>query len=336
LKGLTNTLILHHLEDDVNYRTLSGTDYPISELCFGTMRYADKSGAEDERSAAGARALEEAIDRGVNFIHSSYEYKTRWLTGTVLKGHPKRRELHHIIKVNTPDWDDSSFSAESFRRQVEEALLDLGTERIAVVQHLQRGVPRPDIMSAAGDSHRLEQFDEVSGGLAEIAETMRAEGKIDKVMSFPYTPAYAKRAVEAGVYDGLVAYFNLLETEMFELFGRLDELKKDFISIRPLCGGILSDRRTERDSLPEDDRMRGSGYDEFYRRLDVLRAAVGEPAMPWEQFAFRFSLAHRVIKSSVLGINTIGHLQTAAGPDTIARDMVERAVRANREFDAPG
>lgn len=320
----------------MNYRRLSGTDYQISELCFGTMRYADKSGIEDERSRMGACALEEAIDRGVNFIHSSYEYRTRWLTGKVLKQHPKRHELHHIIKVNTPDWDDSAFSAASFRRQVEEALSDLGTERIAVVQHLQRGVPRPEIMSAASDVHRLEQFDAVSGELLEIAEKMRGEGKIEKLMSFPYTPAYAKRALEAEVFDGLVAYFNPLETEMFEFFGRLYELNKDFISIRPLCGGILSDRRAARESLPEDDRMRASEYDEFYRRLASLRAAVGEPAMPWEQYAFRFSLAHRVIKSSVLGINSLGHLQTAEGPDTVTEDMAERAVRANREFDAPG
>ena len=320
----------------MNYRRLSGADYQISELCFGTMRYADTSGTEDEKSASGARALEVAIDRGVNFIHSSYEYRTRWLTGKVLKRHPKRRELHHIIKVNTPDWDDASFSADSFRRQVEEALVDLGTERIAVVQHLQRGVARPEIMSAASDAHRLEQFDAVSGELAEIAGKMRAEGKIEKLMSFPYTPAYAKRALEAEVYDGLVAYFNPLETEMFEFFGRLLELRKDFISIRPLAGGILSDRRAERNSLPDDDRMRGSNYDEFYRRLDSLRAAMGEPPMPWEQFAFRFSLAHPVIKSSVLGINDVGHLQTAAGPDAISEAMVERAVRANREFDVAG
>ena len=143
----------------MKYRTLS-TKIEISELCFGTMRYADKDGTENQRSADGAKALEAAIERGVNFIHSSYEYQTRWLTGPVLKRNPKRHELHHIIKVNVPDWDEPRFSADSFRRQVEQALEELGTDHIAVVQHLQRGVARPQIMSAASDRHRLEQFAE--------------------------------------------------------------------------------------------------------------------------------------------------------------------------------
>jgi hypothetical protein len=59
--------------------------------------------------------------------------------------------------------------------------------------------------------------------------------------------------------------------------------------------------------------MRGSNYDEFYRRLDSLRAAMGEPPMPWEQFAFRFSLAHGVIKSSVLGINILNKIICLSG-----------------------
>ena len=318
----------------MNYRKLSTrtktSAIEVSELCFGTMRYADKSGKADERSAAGTRALETAIEQGVNFIHSSYEYKTRWLTGAVLKTHPGRHGLHHIIKVNVPDWEEPRFSADSFRRQVEEALRDLGTERIAVVQHLQRGVARPDILTPAADEYRLARFDEVSSELAEISTKLQSEGKIHTVVSYPYTTAYARRAVEAEVFSGLAAYFNPLETEMVEFFDRLQELNKDFISIRPLCGGILTNRRVERDSLPAGDRMRNPSADEWYRRLAAVRPAIGNPTMSWEQFAFRFSLAHPVIKSSVLGINSVAHLETAAGSDTVDIELVMKAAEANQ------
>jgi len=78
----------------MRYRKYGNTELKVSEMCFGTMRYASKEGIPDETSKAGKRALEEALEQGVNCIHSSYEYGTRWLTGDVLKNHPKRHELH--------------------------------------------------------------------------------------------------------------------------------------------------------------------------------------------------------------------------------------------------
>lgn len=315
-------------------RQLSSYDSAVSELCFGTMRYAAKSGIPDEHSSAGARALEEAIERGVNFIHSSYEYQTRWLTGEVLKNHPKRNELHHIIKVNVPDWEEPRFDARKFRTQVETALQELGAERIAVVQHLQRGTARSDITTESADIHRLEQFEEVTSELGEVVERLQEEGKMGVVLSFPYTVAYARRALEAPVYSGLVAYFNPLETEMYPLLDRLEELNKDFISIRPLAGGILTDRRVDRHSLPQDDRMRDEKFDESYRRLEAVKQVIGTlPAKSWEQFAFRFSLAHPVIKSSVLGVNTVEHLNTALHTgDEIPMNVLDEVYSVNQGF----
>jgi aryl-alcohol dehydrogenase-like predicted oxidoreductase len=300
------------------------------------MRYADKDGTENQRSANGARALETAIEKGVNFIHSSYEYKTRWLTGPVLKRNPRRHELHHIIKVNVPEFEEPRFNVDSFRRQIEQALEELGTERIEVVQHLQRGVPRSEMMTPATDKYRLEQFDEIEGEIAEIAGKMKQEGKIGTVMSFPYTVAFARRVVESPVYSGLVAYFNPLETEMVEFFDRLEELGKDYITIRPLCQGILTDKRADRKSLPAEDRMKSPNMDDLYRRFETVRRALGEPGMPWEQFAFRFSLIHPVIKSSVLGITVPEHLKTAEGPDLVSGDLLAKALQANQEFDVIG
>ena len=317
----------------MKYRKLRDFDVPVSELCFGTMRYADTDGTANEKSAAGARALETAIDRGVNFIHSSHEYGTRWLTGSVTKEHPRRTDLHHIIKVNNPDWGEPRFSRDSFRRQIENALRELSTERIAVVQHLQRGVTRKEIMTAVGDEHRLTQFDEVTTELAEITQQLRSEGKIAAVMSFPYTPAYARRAVEPDVYSGLVAYFNPLETEMYEFFPRLREQNKDFIAIRPLAGGILTDRRVDRAGLPADDRMREAKMDEAYQQLEAIKPTLTRGSLTWEQFAFRFSLADPIVKSTVLGINTVDHLATAGAEVDVPSALVEKVWEINRRRD---
>ena len=114
----------------MNYRKFGNTDLVVSEICFGPMRFSAKEPGADDQSKAGQRALERALERGVNFIHSSYEYRTRWARGQVLKDHPQRHDLYHIIKVPVPDFDDGGkFDAAKFRLRVEEALRDLHTER---------------------------------------------------------------------------------------------------------------------------------------------------------------------------------------------------------------
>ena len=100
-------------------RKFGNTDLEVSEICFGPMRFSAKESGSDERSETGKRALHRALERGVNFIHSSYEYGTRWAVGEVLKDHPGRQDIHHIIKVPVPDFDDGGrFDVAKFRLRV--------------------------------------------------------------------------------------------------------------------------------------------------------------------------------------------------------------------------
>jgi aryl-alcohol dehydrogenase-like predicted oxidoreductase len=100
----------------MKYRRLGGTDLDVSVVCLGPMRAAAKEPGTDEKSSAGELALRRPLDLGVNFLHSSYEYGTRWMMGRVLKDHPKRAELHHIIKVLVPDFTDGDrFDPAKFR-----------------------------------------------------------------------------------------------------------------------------------------------------------------------------------------------------------------------------
>lgn len=120
-------------------RRFGTTSLELPEFCFGTMRFADRTPGDDARTHAGQRALEEALDLGIDFVHSSYEHGTRWSTGEVLARHPRRDRVRHAIKVNVPAWGEPQFNPVAFRRQVEGALRDLRADRIDIVQHLQRG-----------------------------------------------------------------------------------------------------------------------------------------------------------------------------------------------------
>jgi aryl-alcohol dehydrogenase-like predicted oxidoreductase len=278
-------------------RRFGATDLEVSPICFGPMRFAAKDGTDDDASRAGRRALERALERGVNFVHSSYEYGTRWSVSKVLAGHPRRHEIHHVIKVPVPDFDDGGrFDAAKFRLRVEEALAELHTDRIAVIQHLQRAAPNDD-------EPRIAAIDAVDEPLRETFETLREEGKVGYLTSFPYTPGFAQAALATGTFSGLVAYYNAVELEMARFFPALEQSGGGFLCIRPFLAGLLTDRRADREALPAGDRMLDPSWDAAYRRLAVLRERLQPPSVT--AFAVRFALAHPIVASMIVGLNTV-------------------------------
>lgn len=332
-------------------RPFGNTGMELPEICFGTMRFAAKTPSDDERSRAGQRALEEALDIGLDFVHSSYEYGTRWATGQVLAHHPHRDRVRHAIKVNAPDWGEARFDPAAFRRQIEDALRELRAERIDIVQHLQRG----DFDRALGyddraEPQRIADLDAVLEPLREVAQQLRDEGLIGALTTFPYTVGYARAAIASGAFDGIVAYFNLLETEMVDVFDLMRERGMGFIGIRPLMGGLLTDARIDRSALPPGDRMLDPSWDRAYDQLAEVRAIVepeigrGRTAPSWTSFALKFSLVDPIIASTVVSINTpeqlLEVLAAVEGPrpdpallprlhEITARFRAEHGVRAD-------
>lgn len=281
------------------YRRLGGTDLDVSVICLGPMRAATKEPTDDAKSRAGEEALRFAIDSGVNFIHSSYEYRTRWMMERVLKDHPKRHDLHHVIKVPVPDFkDEGRFDAAKFRLRVEEALKELHAERIAVLQWMWRSDPNQD-------SLRLPMLPGLMDDLMEAFERMRDEGKAGYMMPFPYTVDCARAAMETGKFHGLIAYYNPIEMEMAALFDELEERNMGFLSIRPLYQGILTDQRKSQADLADHDRFRDAKYaDDFAKRAKVAEAFKAEIGESMTGFALRFALASPVVASVIVGLNS--------------------------------
>ena len=296
-------------------RRFGDTDLEVSPICFGPMRFASRDGSDDDVSRNGRRALERALERGVNFLHSSYEYGTRWSMAPVLANHPRRHDIHHVIKVPVPDFDDGGhFDPAKFRLRVEEALAELHADRIAVIQHLQRAEPNTD-------ESRLPDIEAIDESLRETFETLRAEGKVGYLASFPYTPAFAESALATGAFSGLVAYYNVIEMEMARFFPSLERSGGGFLCIRPFLAGLLTDRRADRLALPDEDRMRERSWDGAYDRLAVVRERMGPE--PMTRFAIRFALAHPIVSSLIVGLNTVEQVDEVIDA---AAEPAERAV----------
>lgn len=314
----------------MKYRILGGTSLKVSVICLGPMRAAAKAPGNDEKSAAGERALRMALDAGVNFIHSSYEYGTRWMIKRVLKDHPLRNELHHVIKLPVPDFrDNDRFDRATFRLRVEEALADLCTERISVLQYMWRSDPNTD-------DRRIPLLDRILDDVLEVFEKMRDEGKVGYLMTFPYTVACARAAMETGKFSGLIAYYNLIEMEMAELFDDLRQREMGFLAIRPLYQGILTDERVDLSSLGAEDRFKDDKYAQDFAKRSTIAGAMREEIQgSMTSFAIRCALADPIVAGVVVGLNTphqVEGIVAAADGELPGEEVLEKALQTWREF----
>ena len=320
----------------MRYRRFGSSDLEVSVVTFGSMRFVKgKSADADERT--GKRALAAALDGGVTTIHSSYEYGTRWALTDILRDHPKRHELHHVIKVTVPDFSDAGFDAAKFRGQVEDALRDLHAERIAVVQHLQRGVSNDIIYGEEGDGPRIAAMPQVNQALLEVFQQLRQEGKVGWLATFPYTPGFAAAAIGTGAFHGMVAYFNLLETEMVPLLDTMRERGIGYFTMRPFMQGLISDKRAGDVRLPPGDSARRRAWEAYYPRYARLQEELDAEVGSWSELAIRFALADPVMCSVILSMNTpeqVAQVLAAADAADLDPGFVRRVATINGHLAA--
>ena len=305
-------------------RRLAGTDLDVSVICLGPMRAAAKEAGDDPKSKAGEAAMRAALDAGVNFLHSSYEYDTRWMMERVLKDHPKRHDIHHVIKVPVPDFKDGGrFDPAKFRLRVDEALGDLHAERIAVLQWMWRSEPNED-------GPRLPMLPAIMDDVWAAFERMRDEGKVGHLMTFPYTVACATAAMETGRFAGIIAYYNPIEMEMAELFPEMRRRGMGFLSIRPLYQGILTDARDPA-RMAAGDRFRDAKYaEDMAKRAKVAQAFAADIGGSMTGFAVRFALASPLVASVIVGLNSPAQVEGIAA--TVDQPLPDPSI-VGRAYD---
>lgn len=302
-------------------RQLQGTDLDVSVICYGPMRVAQSP--DDPNLDVHKRAMQAAIERGVNFIHSSYEYGVRWMMNDVLKDHPARHDLLHVIKAPVPDWDDPDFDPAKLEQRIDEALKDLCADRIALVQWMWRCRPHDE-------AHRLPLLARIHDRVAYTFETLRAKGKVGHMGCFPYFPESAAAAMAHPAERILIAYYNPLELEMSPVIDDLATDGRGFMAIRPLFEGVLSDRYATHADVPADHRLAAPKYEAPFHARERLAAAIPEAAAGMTRFAIRFPLMSTNCASVVVGLNSeeqvaqvCDHADGAApDPETVARVRV--------------
>ncbi|NIA69371.1 aldo/keto reductase [Pelagibius litoralis] len=290
----------------IAYRRLRGTSLDVSVLCYGPMRLATTP--SDPLLPVHERAMRAALDGGINFVHSSYEYGVRWLMNRVLSDHPARNDLHHVIKVPVPDWDDGAFDGRKYEMRIDEALKELCCEQIALVQWMWRIRPHDE-------THRLPLLARCIDGLRETHERLAQAGKVGELATFPYFPQSAAAAMMSSAdFKCLIGYYNLLEVELSPVADMLEADGRSFLAIRPLYEGVLTDRYADHASVPHDHRLKAAKYAAAFEKRAALMKAFPEIAeQGLTKFALRFPLLSPNCASVIVGINTEEQVEQLLG-----------------------
>lgn len=276
-------------------RRLLGTDLDVSVICYGPMRAPQAQ--DDPAVAQHQRAMQAAIECGVNLIHSSYEYGVRWLMTPVLRDHPKRHELMHVIKAPVPDWDDEDFDPAKLEAHIDDALRDLCTDRIALVQWMWRCRPHEE-------APRLKLLDRIRDAVGESFERLRDKGKVAHMGCFPYFPQSADAALDLPGNRALIAYYNPIEMEMLPVIEAAAARDQGFLAIRPLYEGVLTSRYSNHATLPADHRLAKPKYAAYFDHRARLASLLPEAAQDMTRFAIRFPLMLQSCASVIVGLNT--------------------------------
>lgn len=286
-------------------------------------------GADDAESL---RALERAIDLGLNFIDTALAYgngHSEQLVGKVVRGRAETVYVATKIPPKNNRWPASAdddvadtFPGEHIRSSTERSLLNLGLDRIDVQQfHVWHDA-------------WLEQ-----GDWLETVEALRREGKIGHfgVSINDHAPDTALGLVRSGRVDTVQVIHNVFDqSPEDELFPAVGEHDVGVIARVPFDEGGLTGTIRPDTEFPEGDfRARyfeGDRKRQVAERVAAIVEDLGIASDAIAETALRYVLSADEVSTVIPGMRSIRNVERncAAGDGRgLPREQVER-LRAHR------
>jgi aryl-alcohol dehydrogenase-like predicted oxidoreductase len=313
----------------MNYRTLGRTGLKVSEIGYGAWGIGAKQwvGAADDESA---RALNRAIDLGLNFIDTALAYgdgHSEKVVGQVVRSRKEKVHVATKIPPKNRKWPANGavgdvFPGDHVIQCTEESLKNLGLETI----DLQQFHVWTDDFVAQGD------------WLAAV-EKLKKQGKIRHfgISLGEHTPENGIRAVEAGVVDTVQVIYNIFDQAPGDrLFPACAKNNVGVLARVPLDEGGLTGKVTPETSFPKDDfrnnYFKGDRKREVFERVGRIAQDLGIGLEKMAETAIRFTLSNAAVSTVIPGMRSVRNAEAncAAGDGRgLAAPQVE-ALRKHR------
>jgi len=316
----------------VNERRLGRTGLNVSEIGYGAWGIGGSMwlGAEDQESL---RALNRAIDLGVNFIDTAAVYgngHSEQLVGKVVRERDERIVVASKIPPKNMTWPardgtdpDEAFPADHIRKWTERTLSNLGLDVLDVQQfHVWS-----DEWVGRGSWH-------------DGIQALRDEGKIRffGVSINDLQPANAVRLIETGAVDTVQVIYNVFEqAPEDELFGACERNDVGVIARVPLDEGSLTGTLTADSTFPDGDfRNEYFSGERALEKVDQrVRAILDDLGIEREdlaEVALRYVLSHPAVSTVIPGMRSVRNVErnTALGDGAGLPEERVQALRAHR------
>jgi aryl-alcohol dehydrogenase-like predicted oxidoreductase len=315
----------------MNYRRLGRTGLEVSEIGYGAWGIGKSMwiGADDDESL---RALERAIELGLNFIDTALGYgdgHSEQLVGQVVR--KRSEEIHVATKIppktmewpGNPDSDASeTFPGEHIRACTETSLRNLGLDVIDVQQfHVWQDA-------------WLEQ-----GDWLETVEALKQEGKIRAfgVSINDHRPDTALELVRSGRVDTVQVIHNVFDqSPEDELYAAVREHDVGVIVRVALDEGGLTGAISPDATFPEGDFRRAYFRDDRPRQVDEHVRAIlddlGIERAELAETALRYVLSFAEVSTVIPGMRSIRNVERnmAVGDGQGLPDEVREKLHAHR------
>ena len=312
-------------------RTMGKTGLQVSEIGFGAWGIGKSGwvGADDDESL---RALNRAIDLGLNFIDTAYGYgegHSERLIGQVLRERSERVYVATKIPPKNRQWPAAhttpvveTFPGDHIRKYTERSLQNLGVDAL----DLQQFHVWSDTWMEQGD-------------WLDTVQQLKNEGKIHffGVSINDHEPESALKLVRSGVVDVVQVIYNVFDqSPEDELFPACQEHNVGVIVRVPFDEGALTGTITPDTEFPAADwrnnYFRGDRKREVYERVQRIAQDLNIDLEQLPEVALRYVLSHPAVSTVIPGMRRVRNVERnmAVGDGQGLPDAQVQQLKAHR------
>ncbi|HET8645166.1 MAG TPA: aldo/keto reductase, partial [Vicinamibacteria bacterium] len=296
-------------------RVFGRTGVKVSEIGYGAWGIGKAMwiGADDAESM---RALDRALDLGVDFIDTALGYgrgHSESLVGQVIRERGAEGKVFVATKVPPKNlvWPaqrgipvSQCFPGGYVRSCAEKSLYNLGLERIDLLQL---------------HTWQDEYLDQKDAGWADALLKLKDEGKVRSlgISINDHDPASALRAVASGLFDSVQVIYNIFDqSPEKELFPACRQHGVAVIARVPFDEGSLTGRITAETTFPDGDwrnhYFQGDRKRQVEERVRRLQPLLDGEAHTLPELALRFCLSHDAVSTVIPGMRTVKNVEANA------------------------
>ncbi len=305
----------------MNYRTLGSTGMKVSDISFGAWAIGGTWGKVDD--SVSMKALESAIDNGINFFDTADVY-----------GDGRSEKLLANLKNSVKDniyiatkagrrlnpHNASGYTVSNITGFVERSLKNLQTERLDL---LQLHCPPTEVYENGAFFDELNQL-VTSGKVAHLGVSVE---KVDEAM----------KAIQYDNIETVQIIFNMFRHKPADEFFQAAAAKDIGIITRvPLASGMLTGKMTKNTVFSPDDHrafnrngesfdkgetFSGVPYDIGLEAVDALKELLPE-GLTMPQFALAWILRHPEVSCAIPGGKT---------PEQVTQNAASSGIRLSDE-----